>query len=588
MKKHILALILAIFLIVTIVSAQPQYIIANSKDWRDVYSTIEYANLQQKSYAFLTSTRHGPIILNAVPLNVENITAVSSRSEPYVVGYDTIIESRGYNAQEIVTRQANIELARELIGTISNFIIIDDSYGYNAISVAPYAAKTNAYVLFADRDNIDDVVDFLADASVNDLLIYGQVDREVKTALEFYSPTIIHEGDRFDNNIAIVKEYIKLTDAKQTIITNGEFIEASIMSGNDPVLFLGRTNVPDKIRDYIEQSDLQVAVLIGNELVGAATFIRRQIGIPVFVKFGQGARIPSGTISSVEDLDRFYLPRYVLQLNISSVEYNQATGLLEVSYQNLEELAAYFKSTITVDADGQEFVLRKIDERTGQIDEEDNPIFIDGLESKTIQYQSEEAIGDFNTLIAKVFTIYGEAPGSLENILEATLTVSIVRVFDDSQIEIKDLVYDKSGEFLVTIENTGEVDAYVFPEIINLIVNGQDLIVGADGTTFIKVGKQKKIGIEAELQEEDFDDNQELTVRAYHGMRENALVRVTYADFLFKLAGIDYVFWILLVLLAILLFLIYKSIKKKCPNCETKNHPKRKTCKKCGHHIRKH
>ena len=37
------------------------------------------------------------------------------------------------------------------------------------------------------------------------------------------------------------------------------------------MLFTGRENVPDQIKEYLKNSDISVGVLIGNELVGAAT-----------------------------------------------------------------------------------------------------------------------------------------------------------------------------------------------------------------------------------------------------------------------------------------------------------------------------
>ena len=67
------------------------------------------------------------------------------------------------------------------------------------------------------------------------------------------------------------------------------------MSGQEPVLFIGRENVPQKISDYIKSTDIEVGVLIGNELVGTATIVRRQVGISTFVKFAQGARTAAGS-----------------------------------------------------------------------------------------------------------------------------------------------------------------------------------------------------------------------------------------------------------------------------------------------------
>jgi len=111
-------------------------------------------------------------------------------------------------------------------------------------------------------------------------------------------------------------------------MSNGEFIEASIMSGDDPVIFIGKSTVPQQIQDYIKTSGFQVSVLIGNELINSATAIRRQLGISVFVKFAQGSRTPTGPIATVEDLDKFPMPRYAVDMGIYSIMYNKATGSL--------------------------------------------------------------------------------------------------------------------------------------------------------------------------------------------------------------------------------------------------------------------
>ena len=126
-------------------------------------------------------------------------------------------------------RKLILEIAEEL-EDITDFIVIDDSYGYNAISVAPYAIASNSWVLFADRNNIREVERFLAGRDVDSLIIYGHVDRDVRIRLEDFNPEVINiDGDRFLNNIEIVKRYQEIKSAKQTVLTNGEFIEKEIM-----------------------------------------------------------------------------------------------------------------------------------------------------------------------------------------------------------------------------------------------------------------------------------------------------------------------------------------------------------------------
>ena len=149
MKKFYLSLIISMFLLMSLCSAQR--IIVNSEDWRDVYSTMLYGNFNGETTDFLVSDKHATLILNAIPKTTD-IKALSSKKNPFIVGYKSILESNGYSAEEYVYDSFNLELAELL--DVSNFIIVDDSYGYNAISVAPYAIASESFVLFADRANI--------------------------------------------------------------------------------------------------------------------------------------------------------------------------------------------------------------------------------------------------------------------------------------------------------------------------------------------------------------------------------------------------------------------------------------------------
>ncbi|MFH1505732.1 MAG: hypothetical protein ABIE94_01950, partial [archaeon] len=520
MKKSI-RILLALFIFLALAGSAfgATQVISNSADWRDVYSAMLYGSLTDATSNFLVSTRHGTLLLNYIPKNPDLVEIISSNRDPYVVGYKNIVVSAGFDTvEEYVYANVNLDLLDENLPDITNFVVIDDSYGYNAVSVAPYAVVSNSWVLFADRRNMGAVNRVLSGRTVDQVIIYGQVDREVKDSLAQYDPIIINTGDRFENNHEIVDRYLAINPTKQATLTNGEFIEQSIMSGVEPVLFIGRVNVPDSVREYVADSSLEVGILIGNELVGAATFIRRQIGISVFVKFAQSARSPSGTISQVEDLDRFFLPRYTLDLDIDSIVYNEATGALEVTYKSNVDVAIYFKSTVTLNDD--ETPPQK---RVGDPD----PIFIDGQAFKTVFYDKTVdgrdllLIGD--NLSGSVSTIFGEAPNSLELLVEKDFIINRIDVMDESELEIAKVQYDRGGNrFLVTLENVGPVDVFSKVELIDLWINGEFLTVASEDIVFLEVGESLVVSVPVEMVEEDEEFNQIISVKAYYGEREQS------------------------------------------------------------------
>lgn len=553
------------------------HIIINSQEWQDVYTGMQYANLVGIPANFLVSTRHSTTLLYSVPVERDVLLVLSSKERPFIVGYEPILQSRGYDSpEEIRSASLNLELLERLEG-IDRFIVIDDAYGYNAISIAPYSQADRSFVIFADENNIDEIAAILEEKQPESVLIYGQVDRAVKQQLAPFNPETINLGSRFDNNIEIVRRYLEIKPTRQVILTNGEFIEQGIMSGSDPVLFLGRANVPESVRDFIAESDIDVGILIGNELVNAATFVRRQLGISVFVKFAQGAREPTGSIAQVEDLDRFPMPRYELGIEVTSIVYNRATGALQVTYHNTQNLAEYFKSTLTVRDAGEIRIIG--DERA---------VFLDKNEYKTIIYESDADSEPLNfqssELEGDAFVIFGESETSLENTYQESFSIDTVEFLDDSEIEIADLYYDTlSGEFVVSIENVGARDAYVSIELVDLLVNGEEVTVGGDGTARIAQGKSAEVMVPVEMAEEDLAENPEVRVRAYYGERELQRIKIKERTFPLETRtgyGTYAVYGTALLLL--LIGLGWLGTKKKCRHCGRKNARGKKACEQCG------
>ncbi len=578
--KTINKITLYLFLVVIIIISSTNVIgvekvISNSADWRDVYSMMLYSSLIGKQPgAFLTSTKHGTTLLYSIPKTANGTLVVSSRSQPYTINYKSVMESQGYiNVEEIITNTANLDLAKRLAkeNNIKKFIIVDDAYGYNALSAASYAVVDKYYVLFVNERNIGSIDTFLTGVNPQKIIIFGQVDETIKTRLQKYNPETINKGDRFDNNIEMVKKYIEVKPAKQVLMSNGEFIEASIMSGDNPVLFIGKGTVPTQVKDYIKSTDIQVAVLIGNELINSATSIRRELGISVFVKFAQGSRTPSGPIATVEDLDKFPMPTYGVKLEIYSIMYNKATNALWVTYRNTAGIGAYLKGTITLIAGTERKVVG-----------DNEPIFIDKNQYKTITY---DVVLEGSDLSATIYTLFGEGKKSLENVLEAQLKIESVEILDNSKINITNIVYDKNNnKFIITVENIGTVDSYVSIEAIDLFINGEYVTVSSPKAVLIKVGKKANIPLEVLLSDADVENNPIIKIKGYYGERENSLIKSTYGEYEFKFKSIDYVTYGLILLIIILLLLIIFG-RKKCPNCKHKNPRFRKTCKKCGQKL---
>jgi hypothetical protein len=329
--------------------AEGEQVVINSGDWRDVYSSIIYANMRGIPSQFITDAPHATALPNYLDRDPD-ILLVESETSPFLVNYEGTLTTKGFVVSETYKSPGGVEANLHFIGElpdVTNFIVLDDSYGYNAISVASYAVKSRSWVLFVDHENIDEISGFLNGRTVDDLLIYGRVDRQVTESLSIYNPEIIDYGDRFDNNIAIVEKYQNISKASQIVFTNGEFIENEIMSGREPVLFIGTNVIPDQTVNYLNGSGIETGVVIGNALTDAASMITARTDMHVFIKFGQG-RAGGDSFSLVEALDEFPLPKYELVTSVVSVNYNQGTGELEVVYKNDANVDIFSKSSVSV------------------------------------------------------------------------------------------------------------------------------------------------------------------------------------------------------------------------------------------------
>lgn len=517
MRKLIFIILLLLILNTGYANAQQAgQVVINSADWGDVYSAVMYANFNNMPYYFTISEPHARVIPQYLNKNLD-VRLFESKSVPYLVNYKNILEQGGLTVVDETRstdgRDLNLKLASEM--DINSFIIVDDQYGYNAISAAPYAAKSGSWVLFANRNNIDEVNDFLNSRNVENILIYGHVDRAVKDELNGFNPEIIDEGNRFDDNLAIVSKFIKLSPTDSVILSNGEFIEGAIMSGDSPVIFIGANTVPAQVIEFVKSNDIKGSTLIGNELVGSGQVLKDATGISVIVKFGLGRQV-TGEMSLIEDLDKFYLPRYELSLDAVSAQYNEATKQLEIIYRNDANMGEFFKSSVGIMAG---------DERVGTVGD-DTARYIESNSDSGRTYDIDlTAYARSSNLSVIVTSEFGEAPGSLNLLLTKILDITLISVEDNSKISVSGVNYDKGTQRLeLTVENTGSVPCYASPSI-TMLIEGDEEILRFGNSIPIEVGEKQTVSTRVELTRADLADNPDVPIHADYGERSEILVK---------------------------------------------------------------
>lgn len=549
MKREVWLLLLVLSIPIVLSQQAPSGIITNSKNWQDVYSSVLFSKLYGVDEHFLVSERHALIYLQTLDKDKPNQILLES-DVPYYSGFERSLEDEGFQVERIRESNNNLALARKLLKDrdIRSFIILDDAYGYNAISVAPYATLTKSYVIFANRFNIDDVADFLADAQPEKILTVGRVHREVRDALVAYNPEQLSGEGRFEINVEITRRFMQILPMNQVIITNGEFIEDQLFIGVEPIVFIGKENIPDITRQYLQSSGVRVAVLIGNDLVQTGALVKRELGITTFVKFARTARIPSGTMSQVEGLDLFYLPQYSMSMDVASAQYNELMKTLEVTFQNTAQIAVYFRPSLTVD-----------DGITNSTLGADEPVFMDAGESRTIAYPYDT---QSDAIRIKTLVVYGESPTSLEKAIEKTLQAEFVRILDSSELNLLAVKYLKTEKaFAIRVTNPGQVDTYANLEIKDVFIDGTKTTLGSKKVVPVPAGKEMDLYVRAQLTDLDLADNPFVHVIAHYGQRQEALIKTAQERLDLEVESVPLIALIAaaIVIIAILVFFFRKK-----------------------------
>jgi hypothetical protein len=554
-KRWMIIFVLIFFMMPFVFAADSNYVISNSGDWKDVYSILLYANLKGLSSDFLVSTSHGPLLLNGI--NKENnLLIISSKSNPLVLNYPALAKSSGFNSvEEKEVSSANLELINEF-PDIKNFIVVGDSYGYNPMAVVAYSLATKSWVFLANRANINEIDSILSKREVDNLLIYGYVDSEVTETLLKYNPQIINTGDRFEDNIEIVKKYSEVGSINQVLLSNGEFIEKEIMQGKNTLLFTGSENVPDKIAEYIKDSNIEIGVLIGNELIGAATNIKKSTGISVMVKFARSSREKTSGVSPVEGLDLFYLPVPNINLTVYSIKYNRANSHLEVTYKSNSNMPAYFKGTVTLVSSSGNI-------KVGDLD----GVFIAPDDFKTVVYEGVN-INEEN-ISAELFVLYGESLSSLDRVLEGTYNIDMIDVLDRCNLDIKKVRYNQQEKaFIIKAENLENVECWASIELKDIVINRLKQTIGTDTSEVLQPKKSKNIIIKETMTPSDLEENNFVNVVAYYGEKRDSLVNIFKGKFeliyqRFKILTYIIFALVLVILILIILALIMRKKGKK-------------------------
>ena len=536
------------------------YVVINSKSGLDVLSGIYYANSIGEGARFMPY--NGNVQLTAAKTGSgRDILLIQSVNTPVTTFLQGEIEKTNTVTVFAATDdglKTNLDLAEK--SGVNKFIIIDPSFGQNAISVMSYAKRTGSYVIFAYSGNIDNVVSFLDGKANPQITVFGYVDSVTKEKLAKYAPSTIGKGeDKYEDNVAIVSKEIAEYGVKQAIMADGTYIEEGMVDGAFPVVLVSPI-VSDYTYNFVLDSarskTLNYYTLIGSNLVNPTYDLKKKvqaqllsegknITIGVVVKFGQS--VPGN--QGVYPLDMFPVPFYSIGLSIDSLKYNKATGKVELTITSAAEGPEYYQSEIHVKQDGAEL----------KVIGDSGPSVLERGETKGLQYDYTLPSLEQGNITADVIVRFGETSKSLTSFSAKTANLATYTFVDTSNLDVTGASYS-NGDLRINVKNVGDQDALV-QTAVDLVVGGSKTTVKSDAIETATTGSITVVTIPIALSAADIEANKDVKVMLTYGARSGFLEKTKEATVPLQVAkeepkGIDPLMIALIILLIILIIVV--------------------------------
>ena len=433
-------------------------VVINSLDWRDVVSGVCYAYAKNDSVVFFVGGSDPTLMIKKMG-GVGSVFLIESKNNPAYAGLDVILINNGNSVEVYKSEEpykTNVEIAKK--SGAENFILINSSYGYPAVSVLSYAKLKNSCVLFADSKNFESIGEVLKDAK--NILLYGAVDPEVRGWLDGMGKEYerIDTGNKYGDNIEVVDRYFSLNPSKkQVLLTDGNFLEGSIVSGDDPVILISPLT-PDITYNYMKEGvrmgRISSGLVVGEEYAISGYSLKKRINselggdnFSVLVKMNQ--KIPG--VEGVIPLDIFPIPGPVVSILIKEADYNEKVKAVEVVYANSGNTHGYFKTSSLVYVGGEYFATIGDSE----------PVAIGPGEEKGVRYGLEIPAEIGSDVVLNSTIIYGGWQGIFDHGVNTALNVSRAGYEDTSLLLIDDASYNPDkNELTARIKNAGSGNGY--------------------------------------------------------------------------------------------------------------------------------
>ena len=503
--KKLLTLTFLLFLTSSLSRAD---IIANSQDWRDVYQVMIYSYYSNKTFHFVNNLGEAKI-LSMTLSKTKSQKIFESSKKSVVKDLKRFLQLRGFSNLKSETfedyKTLQFELYRRVREKIEGFVVIHDDFGYDAISVTPYALRKRYWVLFYNKDIRDDIISLLNKNYDKPVMFYGEFLDRPWTEIENYY-MIIDEKTFFGNNLKLVKILLNEINTSRSwlVACDGRYLGEGYLLQAMPIVF-----VEEDVKELIElmrESGVNLLEVIGPENVQFGQRVRdlsnRTIGVIIRTGRTFTGSPPLRGLQFV--LKQLPVTKPYADIKIEKVFYDPDSKRLVFIIKNDGNIAtSYHLSGIGVFYGDREY-FPPFSSRLH--------LLPSGIKIALPVYMELNETPDK----VEVLMIYGyEFP--LKDTQQNLYNVTERKILINSSIKLLGAYYNYYDRKLyLQIKNDGEKPAYAFAEIYDFNLMGLNRTIFF-GPTKLSPGEVKLLGFDVYLNSTDISLNSVLNITLFFG-----------------------------------------------------------------------
>lgn len=317
------------------------YLVGNSKDWRDLYLVATSAALTNKSFIFFSNLAEAELAMKVIPSD-SDVIVYEPNSGSVVKNYEKYLELNGRPAST-VSYNGYGELQSELFGRgFDGYVVLEPTFGLEAITSSPLSIVNRYPPLFLTQDTLGGVRSL---TNGKHMILAGRFP--VRLSNQFTPATGI-TGMYDDNVVELVRmSYEAKPGNSWGIIGKIDKVDLDTLASANPlIIYYGETETV--LRSLNATPQLTNFEVISADMADMARSFEAGSGrdLKLILKFAQTYTNLPGQTGRLFDLKTVPFDYPVESLEIVQIAYYPEKGIVAVTFRNTGNIDVSFFTAI--------------------------------------------------------------------------------------------------------------------------------------------------------------------------------------------------------------------------------------------------